>query len=204
MTEEHNPGEDKAWEILDTLQPDFVCKTAAVDYEPAKDAFVLKSLGMDFIISRKDRTISSSAEYSSILLQRLSYFFRLSVLWYLVCVKDIVCTGRLVKLEQIRGGDAFTRGSHVLPLESIAKKYGKNKEGFIKKGEQLGAKQSADLGDISIQLWPLPRVPVILTLWLEDEEFPARVDLLLDSTCDLQLPTDIIWSVAMMTLLMML
>src|SRR5208283_3632341 len=138
-----------------------------VDYDSAKDAYVLKSLGMDFIISRKDKTISSTAEGSAILLQRLSYFFRLAVLWYLVSVKDIACTGRLVKLEHVRGGDAFTRGSHVLPFESIAEKYGKNREGFVKRGEQLGAKQAKCMGDISIKLWPLPRFPVILSLWLE-------------------------------------
>ncbi|MGE5894213.1 MAG: hypothetical protein ACM34I_09180 [bacterium] len=42
-------------------------------------------------------------------------------------------------------------------------------------------------------------------LWLEDEEFPPRVDLLFDSTCDIQISlSDIIWSVAIMTCLVML
>jgi hypothetical protein len=59
-------------------------------------------------------------------------------------------------------------------------------------------------GDASIKLFPLPRIPVVLTLWLEDEEFPAGADLFFDSTCDLQLPTDIIWSIAMMSILIML
>ena len=59
-------------------------------------------------------------------------------------------------------------------------------------------------GDASLQLLPLPRIPISLTLWLEDDEFPARVDIMFDSTCELQLPTDIIWSVAMMSALVML
>jgi len=199
-----NPGEDKAWEILASLQPDFVCRAAGVVYDSGRDAYVIKSFGMDFIVSVRDRTIASDAEGSAPLLQRLSYFFRLSVLWYLVSVKDIACTGRLVKLDQIRGGDAFTRGAHVLPLEAIAGRYGNDKGKFIQRGNILGASRKENLGDVSIQLLPLPRVPIILSLWLEDEEFPARVDLLLDSTCDLQLPTDITWSIAMMTVLMML
>jgi hypothetical protein len=204
MVEVNNPGENKAWEILSSLPPDKVCRAAAVRYDSGQEAYVVKSFGMDFIISAKDRTISSGAEGSTSLLQRLSYFFRLSVLWYLGSVKDIACTGRLVKLEQIRGGEAFTRGSHTLPLEAIATKYGKNKEGFILKGNLLGAIQRVRLGDASIQLLPFPRIPVIISLWLEEEEFPARVDLFFDSTCDLQLPPDIAWSIAMMTALMML
>ncbi len=200
----NNPGEDKAWEILSSLLPDKVCRAAGVAYDSAHDTYIIKSFGMDFIISVKDRAISSRADGSAALLQRLSYFFRLSVLWYLVRAKDIACTGRLVKLEQIRGGDAFTRGSHALPLEAIATKYGKDKEGFLQKGNLLGALQSVKLGDVSIQLLPLPRVPIIISLWLAEEEFPARADLLFDSTCDLQLPPDITWSIAMMTALMML
>ncbi|HUI46250.1 MAG TPA: DUF3786 domain-containing protein [Nitrospirota bacterium] len=204
MATMRNPGEDKAWEILTSLQPAFVCRASGVVYDTGRDAYVVKSFGMDFIVSVKERTITSSAEGSAPLLERLSYFFRLSLLWYLVSVKDIACTGRLVKLEQIRGGDAFTRGSHVLPLDAIAGRYGKDKERFIQRGSLLGASRVENLGDVSIQLLPLPRVPIILSLWLEDEEFPARVDLLFDSTCDLHLPADITWSIAMMTALLML
>ncbi len=47
-------------------------------------------------------------------------------------------------------------------------------------------------------------MPVTLILWLGDEEFPPRADLLLDSSCEIHLPLDIIWSVAMLTVLMML
>jgi hypothetical protein len=108
-----------------------------------------------------------------------------------------------VKLERIPGGDIFTRGSHVLPLDSVAKRYGKDPEEFMGKGKRLEG-EPVKMGDVSIQLLPLPRVPVILSLWREDEEFPARVDLFFDSTCELQLPTDIIWSVAMMSVLIML
>jgi hypothetical protein len=50
----------------------------------------------------------------------------------------------------------------------------------------------------------MPRIPVIMILRLGDEEFPPRVDLLLDSTCELHLPLDIIWSIAMMSALVML
>jgi hypothetical protein len=203
MTDERNSGENKAWEILASLNPDSVCRAASATYDPLEKTYTIRSFGMDFLVSVNGRIISSAAEGSDILLGKLSYFFRLSLLWYLVSVKDIACTGRLVKLEQIRGGDIFTKGSHILPLELIAEKFGKSQEGFIAQGKQLGGEPSIKLGDASIQVFPLPRVPVILSLWTEDEEFPARADILFDSTCDLQIPTDVIWSIAMMTIIMM-
>jgi hypothetical protein len=84
-----------------------------------------------------------------------------------------------------------------------ANKYEKDKNGIIEKGITLGG-QINQYGDASIRLYPLPRIPVIFALWLDDEEFPARADLLFDSTCEMQLPTDIIWSIAMVSVLALL
>ncbi len=44
-----------------------------------------------------------------------------------------------------------------------------------------------------------------MILWLEDEEFPARASLFFDSTVDYQISlSDIVWSVAMISTLVML
>ncbi len=202
MAEIRNPGEDKAWDSLETLDPDEVCRSAAITYDKAARLFIVKSFGMDFAISVHEKNITSTVAGSEALTAKLGYFFRLSVLWYLVSSKDISCTGRSVKLQDIRGGDAFTRGSHALPLDSLAKKYGNNRAGFVEKGTSLGG-EMVSIGDAGLRLYPLPRVPVILALWMQDEEFPARADLLFDSTCILQIPPDIVWSVAMMSILVM-
>lgn len=202
MAGPNNPGEDKAWELLAALKHDDVSKAAAVSYNAASQSYGVRSFGMDFIVDLRDRKITSTAPGSEVLLGKLGYFFRLSVLWYLVSARDIACANWPVKLEHIKGGEIFTKGSHVLPLDVVARKYGKDKEGFIRKGNSLGG-ELMTYGDAAIRLTPLPRIPVTLTLWLEDEEFPARADLLFDSTCDLHIPLDIIWSIAMMSALVM-
>ncbi len=203
MAETNNPGENKAWEILATLNPDDVCRAGIVSYDRETERYTVKSFGMEFIVALQDRTISSVAPESDVLLKRLGYFFRLSILWYLVSAKDVACTGRLVKLQNVKGGEIFTKGSHALPLDKVAQKFGKDKEGFLKKGVDLGGEPD-NYGDASVKIHPFPRVPAVIMLWLEDEEFPARADLMFDSTCGAQLATDIIWSIAMLCVLMML
>jgi hypothetical protein len=202
MSEIHNPGEEKAWDLLSSMSPEAVCRAAAVTFDASSESYSIRSFGMDFHVSLRNRTISSDAPGSRVLLQKLAYFFRLSVLWYLVHAKDIGCTERLVKLETMKGGDIFTKGSHVLPLDAVSRKYGNDRDAFLNKGMQLGGK-SGSLGDASLKLHPLPRVPVVLILWLQNEEFPARADVLFDSTCQMQMPADIIWSVAMVSVLVM-
>jgi len=60
------------------------------------------------------------------------------------------------------------------------------------------------LAGAAVRLFPLPRVPLTATLWLADEEFPAHAGLLFDSTSGLQLPTDILWSLARLSVLTLL
>ena len=116
---------------------------------------------------------------------------------------DIPLTGRLVQPVNVKGGDIFFRGTHVLPLDKLALKYGNDKTGFLKRGTDLGGMQM-NYGDASVKLFPFPRLPVVIILWQEDDEFPSRADILFDSTCEFHLALDILWSTAMESLLIMM
>lgn len=194
-------GEQRAWEILEGLDPENVSRRASVRYEGGN--YVLQSLGMDFLISLEERTIKGLGPDAEEVIGKFGYFLVHSVLWYLVGAKDIGLTGRLVRPSDVRGGHHFFRGTHELPLDRVAEKYTAGKEVFIRRGKKLGGGLLA-LGDASLELLPLPRVPVTLVLWLGDEEFPPGVDLFFDSTCQMHLPLDIIWSVAMLCTVVML
>ena len=196
-------GEEKAWEILRGLDHSLVCKNASVTFDERYGYYVLRSFCTDFHIYPEERVIRSDVPQGETFVQRYGYFFIHSCLWYLINSKDIPLTGRLIKPENITGGDMFFRGSHVLPLDRLAERYGDKKKDFMKRGRELCA-EMLHYGDASLKLVPMPRIPVTLILWLTDDEFPPRADLLLDSTCGLQLALDIIWSIAMMSVLVMI
>ncbi|MBM4136405.1 MAG: DUF3786 domain-containing protein [Nitrospira sp.] len=196
-------GVEKAWERLLRLEPADVCKGAGVLYDKENHSYILKSLGFDFSVSPLKREIKNLSEKGEIFVRRLVYFFNISVLSYLVNAKEIPHSGQLIKPENIRGGQFFFKGSHLLPLNKVAEKYGSDREGFITKGIEFNGRVLG-YGDVSFEFLPLPRIPVTIILWLSDEEFPARTDLLFDSTCEIQLPLDIIWSIAMMSILVLL
>jgi hypothetical protein len=203
MAEKISSGEEKLWEKLLTLDPADVCKRANVLYDRDTACYQLKSFGFGFSVSLKDREIKNVTEEDEILTKRLAYFFYPSVLSYLLNAKEIPPSGRLIKPENLRGGEFFFQGSHMLPLNKLAEKYENDKEGFITRGKELSGRL-LEYGDASFELLPLPRIPVTLILWLSDEEFPARMDILFDSTCEIQVPLDIIWSIAMISILVFL
>jgi hypothetical protein len=196
-------GEEKAWRILRGLDPFDVCRNASVVFDEKNRYYILRSFCIDFSVIPEEKIIKGATHQGETIIKKYSYFFIHSCLWYLINAKDIPLTGRLIKPVNIKGGEMFFRGSHVLPLDNMAKKYGDDKEAFIKKGEELCA-EVLDYGDASLKILPMPRIPVTLILWLKDEEFPPRADLLLDSTYELQLPLDILWSIAMLSILVMI
>ncbi len=196
-------GEELAWDILSGLDPEDVCVRAKAAFDKASCVYTLKSFGQDIFVSPQDRGIHGNSDIAYFLLNELGIYSRLAILWYLINSKDLTLSGKLKKPSEMSGGLIFQQGTHILPLDRITEKYAGDIPGFIKRGEELGGER-LDYADASVRLLPFPRVPVVILQWKGDEEFPARCDLLYDSTCENHLPADIIWSTAMMTLLLML
>jgi len=198
-------GEEKAWNEICGLPRTDVCGRTGAVYDEAVQAYRIRCFGKEFHVNPCDMLISSEQPESNLFLGTLKDFFRMAILWYLSSAMDIPQTGRLVRPVDVRGGHRFSAGTHVLPLDAIAAKYGRDPEGFINKGLKYGAEVLNGYGDAAIKLYPLPRVPVTMLLWREDEEFPAKAELFFDSTCEFQLAlSDVIWAVALMCSVIML
>jgi len=196
-------GEDKAWEILAGLLHDDVCRRTGALYNDRSKMYRLSAFGTLFSVDPQKKIILNLEPEGDIFLTRLRYFFVLSLLWYMVKASDVKPAGKLIKPSGMTGGDIFFRGSHVLPLESIAKKYAHDRRAFSERG-LLHAGRVVEYGDVAIELSPFPKVPVTVILWLADDEWEARADLLFDATALNHLPIDVLWSVAMMSVLIFL
>lgn len=199
-----SPGEKKAWDILSNLDSKDIIKTnAKALFNSCNSTYELTCFGQDICISLTDRNIFSKSSLGKFLVNTLGGHSRLSILRYLIHTIDLPLSGQLVRPSDLPGGDIFTRGTHVLPLNKIAAYFANNFNDFLSIGKSLGGSQ-LDYGDMSLRLFPFPRVPVVLIVWLGDEEFESKSSLLFDSSCVSHLSTDIIWSTAMMTVEMML
>lgn len=195
-------GEEKAWLRLLELDHMNVCRDTKAVFDKSSSQYVLPMLNTPIFISPRDRRIWGDSSLADLLLNKLAHYSRLSALWYLIQSKDIPLSGTLIKPRELNGGLIFEKGSHMLPLDKLAQKYGNDIEGFVQKAVTFGGEQ-LNYGDASVRIFPFPRIPMILLIWGNDGEFPSHADILFDSTCSRHLPTDIIWSTAMMSILAM-
>jgi hypothetical protein len=196
-------GEREAWDLLDRVDPADVGTRAEVPFDPSSGSYVLTSLGQDVRISLQTRDILGGSPAGEFLVKDLGHLSRVSILFYLIYAKDLPVSGRLVKPALLPGGEIYVRGAHALPLHRIAEEFAEDPERFLDKGNRLGGLES-EHGDVSLTLFPFPKLPVLLALWRQDDEFPSGCTLLFDSTCELHFPSDVLWATAMMTVQMML
>ena len=196
-------GEEQAWQMLSQSAFIDVCRDAKADFDESSGHYALVMFNSKILISPGNRKIWGDSRAADLLLNKLPHYSRLSALRYLIEAKNIPLSGNLVNPREVNGGLIFSQGSHMLPLDKIVEKYKGNVKAFVQRGITLGGEQS-DYGDASVRLFPFPRVPAVILIWKQDKEFPARADILFDSTCSQHLPTDIIWSTAMMSILVLL
>lgn len=197
------PGEETAWDILAGLDSKDVTTNAQASFNTSDSAYALICFGQEISVSLKDRTFFSRSKLGTLLLTSLGDYSRLSILRYLIHAMDLPLSGRLVRPSDLPGGDIFTKGTHILPLDQAAAHFSDHGNDFWIAGKRLGGTQQ-DYGDMSLNMLPFPRVPLTLILWLGDEEFPSTASLLFDSSCLSHLPPDILWATSMMAVEMML
>jgi len=106
---------------------------------------------------------------------------------------------QLVSVEKLDPGGFFFRGSHRLGVEKLADAFGRDPRLLRKAGGILNAVPRT-FGDASIELSVLPRIPVTLIIWGADEEFPARTSILFDRNATAQLPLDVLFAAAALTI----
>jgi hypothetical protein len=196
-------GEALAWDALSSLDPEAVCHRTTAFFDGTLQTFKLKFFSHDIDVSLPSRFISSPGHEGKVLLEKLRYYANPAILSYLIHASDVFPSGQYVNPADLAGGQIYTGGTHVLPVQLIADKYCTDREGFIRRGRILGG-QELGLAEASLLVHPFPRIAVAILLWLQDDEFPARSVLLVDSSSQQQLPPDALWMTAMMCLMALL
>lgn len=197
-------GKDKAWEDLERLAAGDVCRRSLSDFDHTAHAYTVPVFGHEVIVKLGQRTFEGRRPEGELIVNGLGYFSHLAILHYLIGAQNVAPAGRLIRPADLKtSGGLYEAGSHVLPLDALAARYGDDADVFLRQGFRFnGARRT--YGDAALELLPFPRLPVTLILWRGDDEFPARADLLFDATGDRHVPPDVLWSVAMLCVKIMM
>lgn len=110
-------------------------------------------------------------------------------LYYLVTADGTPLMGHWVSFADLPDGRMYNAAFQGYSGDEIVKTFGLDLDGFITVCEKVGGK-SVDVGSASFIFQALPQVPLMLTYWLGDEDFPSSCKVLFDESAGHYLPID--------------
>jgi hypothetical protein len=111
------------------------------------------------------------------------------LLYYLVTADDMLLTGKWVSFAELPDGRMYNSAFQGYSGDLIAKTFGLNLDTFREVCNLAGGNE-AMIGDASFVFQALPRVPLLVTYWLGDEDFPSSCKILFDESACHYLPVD--------------
>lgn len=154
---------------LETLEPLKISRTTGFAWNG--ESFETSTLGIPIQIHWPDCEIAPP----------LDMWHHLTILQYMAGANETPLTGKYASLSDFREGGLARGSSFDRENDRIIAMIGKYDMAAIQKAvEELGGIRIRGKADISIRFSFLPKFPMILNLWLEDEDFPASGKVLLD------------------------
>ncbi len=185
------------WESLAAMQPEDVCRRSMAAYDATTGCYELPILDRRVSIDPAAGTVAwAPGEDAGAKPPGFNYW--LVSVNYLLGAKKLPPAGEWVAPRSLPYGEFFFRGPHELPTKKVADAFGDDPEAFLRAGLRLGGTKNVE-GDAALVLPVLPRIPMKYILWIRDEEFPARVQILFDRNTPEHLQVDAILAACWLT-----
>ncbi len=150
--------------------------------------FLLKCLKDTWLI---DRTTKKITKAEGELCRAWDLQIPFLILVYLATVTQDPLAGEMIAPRDLFTGQDLFRGRYELETKGLIDKFGQDRQALQKAAGKLGATKLDD-ADVSIRIQVFPKFVIDYLVWLDDEEFPASITILLDRKLMLYYPPDAI------------
>ena len=158
-------------------------KTGAV-YDASKQQFSLKVFGQSFLVQYPDFEVGEAETEAPAKVKRqalLVYYFKMAT--------GAPISGRWISFRELPGGMHYEKAFQGYSGDALVRALKGDLARFKAAAEALNGTPHP-MADAAYSFWALPRVPVAVVFWEGDEEFPAKAQVLFDSSSAGYLPTD--------------
>lgn len=121
--------------------------------------------------------------------EHLPDFQQALLLYHLVTADGASLTGKWVSFADLPDGRMYNTAFQGYSGDEIVKKFGLDLDAFRLACARAGGRE-VEIGSASVLFQALPRVPLMTTYWLGDEDFPSSCKILFDESASHYLPID--------------
>jgi hypothetical protein len=130
-----------------------------------------------YVIDVPDLTITATDK------KVISLVTKIILIHYLIKADGRPLSDQLVPYKEIPGGMLYAGVFAKRTVDPLIPVFSQSPDRFLDAGLRMGGRRS-EYGDVSFMLPALPRIPMTYILWKGDEEFPATVQLLFDTSVE--------------------
>jgi hypothetical protein len=134
--------------------------------------------GVDHVLSFPELTAES-----------LSTFQQALLFYYLLTADGTPASGKWVSFADLPDGRMYVRAFQGYTGDEAVRHFGNSLDAFRRACLECGG-APVEIGDASYVFQALPRVSLMVTYWLGDDEFPSSCKILFDSSASHYLPID--------------
>ncbi len=180
---------DELWKRLAALEPAEVARRAGVRLD-VDGVYLVDVLDEVYRVDPRARNIIRTEPSDP---TRPDFNLNIALIAYLIGAEAVDPAGEWVGPRDLPGGREFFIRHHEVPVRRIVERFGSDQEAFEKACKQLGGKPER-YADAAFSFQLLPRLPIAVLLWVEDEEFPARATMMVDRTAGRHFQLDALWA----------
>jgi uncharacterized protein DUF3786 len=120
---------------------------------------------------------------------QLPDFQQALLLYYLITADGAPLTGKWVSFADLPDGRMYNAAFQGYSGDEVVRVFGLDLDVFKSACSRVGGKP-VDIGSASFIFQALPRMPLMVTYWLGDEDFPSSCKILFDESACHYLPID--------------
>ena len=176
-------------ELRSTLQfrdPGLVAARSGVShltFGPDRGEFYIPFFGKAITLTWLNLTGYSDAD------DELPPIIQALLLYYLLTADGTALTGKWVSFADLPDGRMYNAAFQGYSGDEIVKAFGFDLPAFRSACLKIGG-QPVEIGSASFVMQALPNLPLLVTYWLGDEDFPSACKILFDSSATHYLPID--------------
>jgi len=181
---------EEAREVLHAMDLRARCAAAGYRFDPARTA--IDFLGRPYLLDPVQGELEPAGAASETTVGRADpdrFAERILVLHYLARTSGAAPSGRLAGFDQLAGGRFYGSAFRRRTEQPLAALFGPDPSRLRAVAARIGG-VPGQAGDVSVLLWPFPKVPMTLVVWPGEDEIPASGKVVFDSTAEEHLSTE--------------
>lgn len=176
-----------ALETLKTSDLAACCQKAGVSLE--KDSEGNRRISIPFLGKVRDLVVKKNNFFFDESTEAVKLQDQVLLLHYLITATGVPVQNKWITFREVPSGPFYYPSFVKRAIAPLVKCFGETPEGLEKVGAKIGELLS-EPGDVAVKVLAFPKVPVVLSLWKGDDEFPPEGNVLFDASITSYLGTE--------------